>query len=194
MYAFVLALAIIIPFPLCLFRMKKYNISFAKMLVIYVLTSCIGASGAFIGSALAGGSIFGMRLYGLMIFDFVGMFLLSILLKINIGKLGDFVAPPLMAVCFSAKIACLVSDCCYGFVISQPQGQEPIRFPSVLFEMTLWLVFTVLLLVLEKSGKSKNALWPLTLIWFGIARYFADLLRGLEINQSATYGYEIYSG
>lgn len=174
----VLSLAIIIPIPFCWFRRKKYNISLLQMLVIYISFSTIGAIGACIGSYMAGGSIASVRLYGLIIFDSIALLIMSHIMKIDIGTMGDFIAVPIMVSCFSAKISCMIGGCCYGFVIRETSAGELIRFPSALFEMLLWAMVSVALLIIEKKGRAKNILWAIMVIWFGVFRFLASFLRG----------------
>ena len=181
MSLFLLALAIIIPIPFCLFRRKKYDISILQMIVIYVAFSAIGAVGACIGAYMSGEPIYSVRLYGLIIFDSVLLLLLSCIMKIDIGKMGDFISVPIMVTCFSSKINCYIRGCCTGFVIGETQAGEIIKFPSVLFEMALWALLTVILIVLEKVGNSKNLLWPIMVIWFGVFRFVASCFRESEI-------------
>lgn len=178
MNPYVLILATVIPFPLCLFRMKKYKISLWRMLLIYVVFSTVGAVGAMVGSAISGGPILGQRLYGLMLFDTVMLFIMSWVLRIKVGALGDFIAVPIMAVCFSSKIHCLAINCCYGLVLSQPDAQRVIRFPSAAVEMSIWGLLVIALLLVEKKQRARNTMWPLGLIWFGVVRFAVDFFRG----------------
>lgn len=178
MNALVLILAVVIPFPLCLFRMKKYGISLKKMLLIYVVVSVVGAIGACIGAVISNESMLSKRLYGLMLFDTALLFVLSPLLKVRLDDLGDFVMVPIMAVCFSSKIDCLVKGCCYGVTLWSSSQRGEVRFPSAIFEMLIWGIMTLLLLAIERSQMAKGALWPIGMIWFGIARFAVDFLRG----------------
>ena len=173
-----LSLSIIIPIPFCWFRRKKYNISLLQLLIIYISFSTVGAIGACIGSYMAGGSILSVRLYGLIIFDSITLLLMSIAMKIDIGTMGDFISVPIMVVCFSSKISCIIGGCCYGFIICETQSGDLIKFPSALFEMVLWAIITVWLLILERKGRSKNVMWATMVIWFGILRLFASFFRG----------------
>ena len=178
MKALTLLLAVIIPFPLCLFRMKKYGISLKKMLLIYIVVSTVGAIGACVGAIISNESALSQRLYGLMLFDTALLFALSPLLKVRLADMGDFVIVPIMAVCFSSKISCLVQGCCYGVTLRGIPWFSEIRFPSVIFEMVIWGMMTLLLLAIERSQLAKGALWPIGMIWFGIARFAVDFLRG----------------
>lgn len=158
--------------------MKKYGISLRKMLLIYVVVSAVGALGACIGAVLSNESMLSKRLYGLMLFDTVLLFALSPLLKVRLSDLGDFVMVPIMAVCFASKIDCLVKGCCYGVALWGSTPQTVIRFPSAIVEMVLWGIMTLLLLAIERSQMAKGALWPIGMIWFGLARFAVDFLRG----------------
>ena len=60
------------------------------------------------------------------------------------------------------------------------RGTEPIYFPSAIMEMAIWFVFVVLLLLVERKKHSDGVLWPALMIWFGIARFLVDFLRGSE--------------
>ena len=178
----VLILAILIPFPLCLFRYKKFEISLMQMLIIYVSFSVVGAIGAFVGSLITTGSM-GIRLYGLILLDTVALFVLSRILKIKVDSLGDFVAVPIMAVCFSAKIACVISGCCYGVELSLCDFGKTVRFPSQWVEMILWFIIVVLLLVLEKNGRANGIKWHVSVIYFGFFRFLTDFMRGAAVER-----------
>ena len=180
MSLFLLSLTVIIPIPFCLLRMKKYDISLLKTIIIYVSFSAVGAIGACIGAYMSGEPIYSVRLYGLIIFDSVLLLLLSRIMKIDIGTMGDFISVPIMVTCFSSKINCYIQGCCTGFYICETQSGEIVRFPSALFEMMLWAFLIVLLSVLEKSGDSKNILWPIAVVWFGILRFIASCFRKYE--------------
>ena len=178
MNALVLILAIVIPYPLCLFRMKKYHISFWKMMLINLLVTLCGIVGAALGAAVSGGTIWGKRLYGLMIADTLSIFVLSRPLKLSIADMGDFIAPPIMAVCFASKLDCIYRGCCYGIIIKKFETAPALRFPSAIVEMSIWAVLTIVLVLLERSKKTKGLLWPIGMIGFGIFRFITDYFRG----------------
>ena len=169
--------AVILPIPFCVFRKKKYDISWLQMLLIYVIVSFIGACGACFGSVISGGALLGVRLYGLMMFDTLSILLLHYLLKHPIGKLGDFISVPIMMVCAASKISCFIGNCCYGMVLYYVDG-EAVRFPSALAEMGLWILLTAFLLIIEYRGHVKNLMWPIAMIWFGVVRFSMDFFRG----------------
>lgn len=174
-----LLLAMAIPFPLCYFRMKKYGISLPKMLVIYLIVSTVGFVGARFGPSAVGIKDVGVKLYGLVLLDFIAIFPVSKILKIDKMEFGDFIAPPIMAVCASSKINCLINDCCRGMVICY-NGSVPVYFPSVIVEMMIWFILVALLILVERKKQITGSLWPILMIWFGVVRFLVDFLRGSE--------------
>ena len=176
----VLLLAFAVSFPLYLCRGKQYSYSFQKLLIAYAVFFIVGAFGAITGSLISGEGVFSRRLYGMVLVDFLLVFLLSPLLKIKRTDLGDFIAAPTMAVCFASKIDCCMRGCCYGCVIYQVDGERLIRFPSAIFEMLLWAIITIILLKIEHKKKAKGILWPISIVWFGIGRFLVDFLRGVD--------------
>ena len=180
---FVLTLAIIIPIPFCLFRRKRYGIGWRQLLLVYASISLVGAIGACVGSFLAGGSIKGIRLYGLMLFDAMFLPLVAKLIRSEVGQLGDFVAVPVAMSCAASKINCAIEGCCKGLVLYHDQSQQAVRFPSQIFELSLWVLLAAYLLVLETRKKSENLLWPIFMVWFGLLRYAVDFLRGSALEK-----------
>jgi len=160
----VLVFAVIIPIPFCLFRRKRYGIGWWQLLLVYAGISLVGAIGACVGSFLAGGSIAGIRLYGLMLFDAMFLPLVAKLIRSEVGQLGDFVAVPVALSCAASKINCLIENCCKGLVLYHDQSQQAVRFPSQVFELSLWALLAVYLLVLESRKKSDNLLWPIFMV------------------------------
>lgn len=172
-----LLLTMAIPFPLCYFRMKEYDISLPKMLLIYLVFSTVGFIGAWFGPALVGIEDSGIRLYGLVLFDLMALFVMSMVLRIDMRILGDFVAPPIMAVCACSKINCMIHNCCRGIVMWH-NGEQSILFPSAIVELIIWAVFVVALLMVERKKTADGFMWPQLMIWFGITRCLVDFLRG----------------
>jgi prolipoprotein diacylglyceryltransferase len=82
-----------------------------------------------------------------------------------------------MAVCASAKLDCLLNDCCAGFCMYY-EGSTPVLFPSAILEMIVWSIFVVLLLLIERKQFASGILWPISMIWFGAARFLFDYFRG----------------
>lgn len=174
-----LLLAMAIPFPLCYFRMNKYGISLPKMLVIYLIVSTVGFVGARFGPSAVGIKDVGVKLYGLVLLDFLAIFPLSKMLRIGVAEFGDFISVPIMAVCASSKINCLINDCCRGMVICY-NGSVPVYFPSVIVEMMIWFILVALLILVERKKQITGSLWPILMVWFGSVRFLVDFLRGSE--------------
>lgn len=177
MIFWVLFLAVLFPIPTCIFRMKRYGLNWRQTIIVYIIISTVGALGAFVGSALADMAIGGIRLYGLMLFDAIAVPFVSKLIKHDSQRLGDFISVPIMVVCASAKIICLLTNCCSGIVLGYDDMQNPIRFPSQMFEILIWCAMAVFILTMEHRKRSQHMLWPVTMMWFGILRFAVDFLR-----------------
>ena len=179
MNAFVIALGMAAPVPFCLLRRKRYGLSYRKLLLIFLVVAASGILGASLGSLAGGGNLTGKRLYGLMLLDTITLLLSHRLFGLSLGKMGDFIAAPVMAGCSLAKLDCIVNDCCYGIVLKpMPEIGRAIRFPSALVELIVWAVLTFVLLLLERNKKLKGLMWPISMIGFGIFRFIADYFRG----------------
>ena len=176
-------LGVLPPIPFCVFRRKRYAIAWWQLILEHIVISFVGGTGACIGSFLAGGSINGIRLYGLVFFVALWLPLLAKLIRCELGRLGDFIAVPMAATCAIAKINCLIENCCKGLVLYHDQSQQAVRFPSQVFELSLWALLAVYLLVLESRKKSDNLLWPIFMVCFGILRYAVDFLRGSALEK-----------
>lgn len=183
MNVLVLVLAVIIPIPFCLFRRKRYGIGWRQLLLVYAGISLAGAIGACVGSFLAGGSIKGIRLYGLTLFDAMFLPLVAKLIHCKVGRLGDFISVPVAMSCAASKINCIIDNCCKGLVLYHDQSPQAVRFPSQVFELSLWVLLAACLLVLETRKKSENLLWPIFMVWFGLLRYAVDFLRGSALEK-----------
>lgn len=170
--------------PTMMLRRKQYEMSYLWMFLILGVYIILGVLGAIFGSVIAYGLFSGIRLYGLMIFEIASVFLTARWKKITPEKAGDYMATPLICACMGAKILCLVHGCCDGFVLYEREMQPPIRFPSVIMEMTMWAAVAVALLVFEKKKTVTGLLYPIMVIWFGILRYIADFFRGSQMEQS----------
>lgn len=179
MQQLVLIIACLTGTVLCITRRKQYGHSYFRMMLIFTVFSISGSCGSHFGALIADGLIDGRRLYGLMMADTVMLFIMAFLLRIKRRDLGDYIAPPILSSCVGAKLSCLIDGCCYGIVLFYDAKNEPVRFPSPIFEILLWVSLVFWLLKLEKKGSAKGMLWPLAMIWFGLTRFFADFLRGV---------------
>lgn len=161
-----------------LIQRKKYDVSVGKTFAVHIVVTIITIIGACVGSALGGLSIKGLRLYGILMFDTVALLFLCKVFKMEIGRLGDYLAAPIIAVCSIVKIPCMVIGCCYGTALFIDAAGRTVRFPSQIVEFSIWAILTIWLLWIEKKGKQKNLLWPIATIWFGVFRFLVDYMRG----------------
>lgn len=175
--------AAVFALPTMMLRRKQYEMSCLWMFLILGVYIVFGVLGAVFGSFIAYGSFSGIRLYGLMMLEIASVFLTARWKKITPEMAGDYMATPLICACFGAKILCLIHDCCRGFILYQQEGQNPVRFPSVIMEMTMWAAVAAALLVFEKKKTVTGLLYPIMVIWFGILRYIADFFRGASFEQ-----------
>ena len=180
MNLFTLALAVLLPIPTCTYRMKRYGLNGLQTVIVYIVISTVGAGGACVGSYLAGGSILGIRLYGLMLFDAVVLPLVGLLIRHDLPRLGDFVSVPIMVSCAAAKIVCLVTNCCRGVIMAHADSPNTIRFPSQTVELLIWVAMAAILLLLEHKGKLQRLMWPFSMVWFGFFRFAVDFFRDPE--------------
>ena len=164
-------------------RRKKYEMSWLWVLLVLVVFFAMGAAGAMFGSGISNRGFLGIRLYGLIMFEIMSVYLVSWWKKASPQQVGDYVAAPIASLCCGAKVNCLVLDCCYVFVLYEQEMQEPIRFPSVLLEMTMWAALAVALVIFEKKKTVDGLLFPIMVIWFGILRYIAHFFRGSAFDQ-----------
>lgn len=179
MSVLVAALGMAGPVPMCLLRRRRYSLSYLKMLLIFLTVSASGVLGAALGSWLGGGDLTGKRLYGLMLLDTATLLLTYRLFGMSLADMGDFIAAPVILSCASAKIDCILQDCCYGIVLKPlPEEGRAIRFPSAIVELSVWAVLSLVMLLLERNKKLKGLMWPIAMISFGIIRFVVDYFRG----------------
>ena len=176
-------LTVLFALPTIIPRRKKYEMSWLWVLLVLVVFFTMGAAGAMFGSGISNRGFLGIRLYGLIMFEIMSVYLVSWWKKASPQQVGDYVAAPIASLCCGAKVNCLVLDCCYGFVLYEREMQEPIRFPSVLLEMTMWAALAIALVIFEKKKTVDGLLFPIMVIWFGILRYIAHFFRGSAFDQ-----------
>jgi len=162
----------------CFFRRKRYHITRFGMYFLLFIFTLTGALGSNMGSMISGGALAGRRLYGLMIADTVALVVGCRILKKDLGKIGDYISVPILSSCCGGKLNCLLDGCCYGFVMYMDTAGEAVRFPSQIFELVLWSLLSLWLIILEMKEHANNTLWALAMIWFGLSRYIVDFLRG----------------
>lgn len=171
-------LTVLFALPTIIPRRKKYEMSRLWVFLVLLIFFTMGVLGAMFGSFISYGFWLGIRLYGLIMFEVVSVYLVSWWKKAPPQQVGDYVAAPIASLSCGAKINCLVRDCCWGFVIYGAETENPVRFPSVWMEIAMWAGLAVALVIFEKKKTVTGLLFPVMVIWFGILRYVADFFRG----------------
>lgn len=161
-----------------LLQRRTYHIALKKTIAIHLVVTVITIIGAAFGSFIGGLTWGGLRLYGILMLDTFALLFLPALFRMERGRLGDFLAAPIIAVCSIVKIPCLIDGCCYGVTILINGVEGGIKFPSQIVEFSIWVLLTLWLLRLQSKGNHKNLLWPIAAIWFGIFRFLVDFFRG----------------
>ena len=178
MNARIAVLTVLFALPTIIPRRKKYEMSWLWVLIVLLLFFTMGVFGAMFGAGISNHGWLGIRLYGLIMFEFISVYLVSWWKKAPPQQVGDYVAAPIASLCAGAKVNCLVLDCCWGFIIYDAEMQNPVRFPSAIMEIAMWLGLAVVLVMFEKKKTVDGLLFPIMAIWFGILRYIAGFFRG----------------
>ena len=165
-------------FFMLLLRRKKYDISLVKCFALHIVVTILTTLGANFGSFIGGMSLLGLRLYGILLLDTFALFVLARVFKIEIGMLGDYLGPGIIAVCCIVKVPCIIDGCCYGKELFVNSSGVAVRFPSQIVEFSIWALLTIWLIWIERKGNHKNYIWAITSIWFGIIRFLVDFMRG----------------
>ena len=172
-------LTVLFALPTIIPRRKKYEMSWLWVIIVLALFFTMGALGAMFGAGISNNGWLGIRLYGLIMFEFISVYLVSWWKKAPPQQVGDYVAAPIASLCAGAKVNCMVLDCCWGFLLYENEVQQiEIYFPSVLMEIAMWLTLAVVLVIFEKKKTVDGLLFPIMAIWFGFLRYIAGFFRG----------------
>lgn len=136
----------------------------------------------------------GLVFYGGLIGAFLGMLRYCRHFKMQLTPFLDLFAPFIPLVHGFGRIGCFLSGCCYGieyhgFLAVQfpenelvPELNDVPRFPVQLLEAGLNFIVSGILFYLMKKGKMKSGqLLGIYLLYYTIARYLLELLRGDSI-------------
>lgn len=170
-------------FVFLLIQRKKYNISVPLFFVIWLVFTITGTFGASLGAVLSGLSWSGKRLHGMVFFDAIAVLLFCFVSKKKNGHIGDYISIPVISACAAAKVGCVLEGCCYGTVLFVNGQGESVRFPSQAIELLTWITLIAVLFYIEKKKRSKDLMLPISMVWFGILRYFVDFFRGSAIEK-----------
>lgn len=177
-------LTVLFALPTIIPRRKKYGMSWLWVFLVLLLFFVMGAIGAMFGSLISGGAFLGIRLYGLIMFEIISVYLTGWWKKASPQQVGDYVAAPIASLCSGAKINCLSEHCCLGFILYKEEMKAPVYFPSPLLEVITWAGLAVVLVLFEKRNRITGLLFPVMVIWFGVLRYIVHFFRGSALDQA----------
>jgi len=114
--------------------------------------------------------------------------------KMPILKTADIVIPSVALGVFLTRIGCFLNGCCHGIPTDLPWGvtfsnpysaiapnllNQPIH-PTQLYSSLYGLIIFGILLVAERYQKFDGFIFYLFLVFYGIARFFVDMVRYYE--------------
>ena len=122
-----------------------------------------------------------LRIFGALLFLPLCFFVLTRLIGGDFGKVTDiFTAGTFVMLGFS-KIGCAVYGCCYGIPFEHgvtTPFQEFRAFPVQLLECALCLITALIAFLIFRNKKHrKGTVYPISLILYGVMRFFAEFLR-----------------
>lgn len=133
----------------------------------------------------------GLVFYGGLIGAFLGVYCYCRCFKVSYIGFFDVYAPLIPFVHGFGRIGCFLAGCCYGkeyhgpFSVQFPYNElvpelcEVPRIPVQLIEAGLnFIVFAVLFLLLRKRKFLGGRLMGIYIIYYAVARYFLEMLRG----------------
>ncbi len=177
----------------CLFTNKRYNIS--KFMAVFYSIILVGAGLvefeimgeiqnllikiASDGEIVLGGS---RRILGVLVFQPIFIYILSLITGDRFRKIADFIAAGTFICFVFGKIACFMQGCCHG--APDENGLFSAEFGGKVFPVQLYesfsTVFVVVILTLLLSKKVKirpGSLFPIGSILYSIIRFFWENYR-----------------
>lgn len=122
-----------------------------------------------------------MRIFGGLLFMPVLIYFPVRYLAGDFREITDMFTPGAYLLLAFSKIGCAVYGCCYGTECSfgvRTQFEDHLCFPVQLSESALcFILFVVLFYVLIKKKHRKGAVYPTSLILYGVIRFFVEYLR-----------------
>lgn len=122
-----------------------------------------------------------MRIFGGLLFMPVFMYFSVKYLAGDFALVTDVFAPGTYLLLGFSKIGCAVYGCCYGIECSfgvTTRFEEHTVFPVQLLESVLcFLLFGVICFLVTKKKHRKGTAYPLSLILYGVMRFFVEFLR-----------------
>lgn len=180
-------------FIFCLLTRKKYKISL-KMAVFYSLILIVAGLVEFKimgeiqnlciklasdGELILGGST---RILGVLVFQPLFIFILSLFTGDKFRKIADFIAPGTFICFVFGKSACIFEGCCHGY--PDENGIYSVSYEGYVFPVQVYeaisTVAVVVLLVILMSKRIKlraGSLFPIGSVFYSILRIFWENYR-----------------
>lgn len=122
-----------------------------------------------------------MRIFGGLLFTPLLIYLPVKYLAGDFSLITDILTPGAYLLLAFSKIGCAVYGCCYGIECSfgiATQFEDHTVFPVQLLESILYfLLFCVMYFFMTKKKHRKGTAYPLSLILYGVMRFFVEFLR-----------------
>ena len=174
---FMLILSVAAMFALMLTRCKKYNIPLLKTSIIVPLLAVLGVLSTILLYFIENGEWDGMSFFGAVLFLPIIFSPIAKLFRIPIPCMLDFIAPPGLIMFAVMKINCAISGCCGGIILGYKENGKAIQFPSPIVEAITTILLVCILLYFEHKGKTKDKLYPISLVSYGVLRFILNFLR-----------------
>lgn len=157
----------------------RYKVIWWKAVIIVFAFPFFANVAVRLTSFLETGSWGGERLYGIGIFITPVVLLLSAVIRMSWGRVGDIVALSYLPAFVAGKVRCMIVGCCYGRMLFADSNILPtFQFPSQKFEIISLALLVAFLICVEIKKGAPGAMWPIFMVTYGISRYIADWLRG----------------
>ena len=149
-YYFMVLIGAIVACLLAFWRRKQYDLSIVHTIILMVLLSVQAFVGSKLLFALENGFVFdGLSLFGGVFMTVAFVPIVAIILKKEIAKLFDFIAPMGMTLIASVRMGCFMDGCCGAPL--RYIGPKAFILPVQLFEVILDLSVLAVLLYLEQN-------------------------------------------
>ena len=122
-----------------------------------------------------------MRIFGGLLFTPVFLYFPVRYLAGDFKLISDIFAPGTFLILGCSKIGCAVYGCCYGipweYGVPSP-FENHLCFPVQAFESVLcFALFGIVYLAYTKNRLGKGTAYPVSLILYGVVRFFVEFLR-----------------
>ncbi len=177
----------------CVFTRKRYNIS--KMMAVIYSVVLVGAGlvefqimgriQSILIELVSNGELVlnsSRRILGVLVFQPIFIYLLSLFTGDRFRKLADFIAAGTFICFVFGKIACFMQGCCHGFpdekgLFSAEYGGNV--FPVQLYESisTIFVVIVLTVLLSKRFRLRVGSLFPIGSILYSVIRLFWENFR-----------------